>query len=179
MKIEKNNFFINHFLLSKYTYNTLASYPLLINFNFNVVLYYKQKHKFFLFINLLFLLLFFNPNLKTRFFFKTSPINILQINLRSSHSILQFIYNFIYIYFPLIDSFSTELKLLTKHNNVKFCFFKFPLLLELNLLFFSLEYLYIFLNTYKFQLEFIFKKQKNNLVNYNLLQLLKLPILLK
>ena len=167
-----------YLFMSKYTYKSLINLPTLIYLNFNIILHYKQKNKYFLFINLLLLILFFNPNMKTRFFFKTTSINILQINLRNQNNILQFLFKFIFIYFPLIDSFSTELKIIQKKNIVKCCFFKFPLLFELNILFLSLEYLYLFLNNYKFQLVFHFKKKKNNLINYNLLQYFKLPITL-
>ena len=156
--------------MSKYTYVSLFNFPKITTFNFNVVLHYKQKQKYFLFINIIILLFFFNPNIKTRFLFKISPVTLLQITLRNQNFISNFINNFVYVYLPLIDSFSAEFKNLQKKNIIKFIFFKFPLLIELNTLFTSLEHLQIFLNTYKFQLEFHFKKTKNLLSNYNFLQ---------
>ena len=142
------------------------------------MVHYKQKNKYFLFITIILLFLFFNPNTKTRFLFKGSVINILQITLRNETTIFQFLTNFIYIYLPLLDSFSAEVRYLTKKNIVKFCFFKFPLLFELNNFFHSLEHLYMFLNSYKFQLEFHLKKQKNQIMHLNLMTFLKLPLLI-
>jgi len=101
-------------------------------------------------LHLLFLILFFSPYLKTRFLFNSSPINILQILLRSECSIAKFIHNFVNIYFPLIDSRLLELKMIPKKHVMKFFFFKFPLLLELNFFFSIFEDLQIFLNAYKF-----------------------------
>lgn len=161
MEINTNKMILNNLILSKYNQNSITSFPKIINCNFTVALYYKQKHKYFLFINIMLLLLFVNPYIKTRFFFKTSPINIIQINLRGQNTILNFMANFIEIYFPLIDSFLIEFKFSLKHNTIKFNFFKFPLLFELNILFLSLEHLYLFINNYKFQLEFNLKKKKN------------------
>jgi hypothetical protein len=165
--------------LLKYTLKQLNNYPKIHNLSFNVILYYKQKNKFFLFITIIMFFLFFNPNLKTRFLFKTSQINILQITLRDEKTILAFINNFIYIYFPLIDSFTAEFKYLKNKNIIKFCFFKFPLLFELHTFFQSLEHLFFFLNTYKFQLTFHLKKQKNTSIYSNLLHIIKLPLLIK
>lgn len=180
MQKKKINNTINYFSLSKYNYISLFNFPSIINLNFNVLIYYKQKHKYILFINIIFILLFFNPNLKTRYIFKQTPINILQTTLRTQNSIIIFLNNFIYIYFPLIDSFSIENKFFIKNSNIiVFSFFKFPLLFELNTLFNSLDHLYIFLNNYKFQFELKLKKQKNNFINLNLIQFLKLPLLIK
>ena len=179
MITQKKQYCLYNFLLSKYTYNAVFSYPRIITLTFAVTLYYKQKHKFLIFLHIILLLLFTNPNMKTQFFFKTAPINLVRLQLKGSNAILCFIFNFIYIYFPLIDSFSCELKYNLRYNLIKFCFFKFPLLFELNILFLSLEYLYLFLNNYKFQLEFYLKRKKNYLVNYNFLQFLKFPILLQ
>jgi hypothetical protein len=172
----KTNLIFNNFLQSKYTFKSLLNYPKIKRLDFNIIIVYKQKNKYYLFINIILLLLFFNTNLKTQFFFKISSINILKLTLRGQNSILRFLSTFIYIYFPLIDSFSAELKFFPKKNIVTFCFFKFPLLFELNILFISLEYLYTFLNNYKFQLSFHFKKKKNYLSNYNLLQMFKFPL---
>jgi hypothetical protein len=179
MKIEKYYLIINHFLLSKYIYSSLIQYPLFINLMFNTIICFTQKNKYFLLSNLIFIFLFFNPYVKTYFFFKSSLVNIVCISLRGLMPILRFIFNFIFVYFPLIDSFFAEFKILSQTNIVKICFFKFPVLLELNSLFLSFEFLYLFLNTSKFQLEFILKKKKNDLMNYNYLHMLKLPLLLK
>lgn len=171
-----HNFYIHNLWLSKYTLKQLNNYPKIQSLSFNAVIYYKQKNKFFLFITIIMLFLFFTPNLKTRFFFKISHINILQIILRTEKMIFHFLYNFIYIYFPSIDSFTADLKYLTKKNIIKFCFFKFPLQFELNTFFHSLEHLLIFLNSYKFQLILQMKKQKNTSTYSNLLRVFKLPL---
>ena len=176
MNIKKIKLNINYFWISKYNYTNLLFPPQIINLIFNIIIYYKQKYKYFLFINLILLLIFFNPYIKTRFFFKCSPINIIQLNLRGQNTILKFINNYIYTYLPLIDSFNAEFRFFKKKNYIKFFFFKFPLLFELNNLFISLEYLYLFLNAYKFQLEFQLIKKKNNIINYNLLHYLKFPL---
>lgn len=178
MKNLKINITLNYFWLSKYLYKSLFEYPTILNLNFNIIIYYKQKYKYFLFMHIIFFLLFFNPNIKSRYFFKLTPVNILQLNLKKQMSIIWFLQTYIYVYFPLIDSFSAELKVSSKNNIIKFSFFKFPLVFELNALFNSLDHLYSFLNNYKFQLEFTLKKRKNNLINYNYLHYLKLPILL-
>lgn len=168
-----------YILQSKYNFTNLQNYPKIISMNLNIVLYYKQKHKYFLFINIILLLIFFNINTKTRFLFKSTQINILQLSIKSDKLISKFLVNFLNIYFPLIDSFSAEFKFFSQKNIFKFSFFKFPLIFELNSLFTSLEHLYNFLNNYKFQLQFNLVKQKNFLLNYNYLHILKLPILLK
>lgn len=176
MCIRKQEFLIYNFLISKYNYSLLFNSSLLKKLTFTIILYYKQKYKYYLFINIIMLLFFVNPYLKTRFLYKNNSFNILQLNLSHQRNIIIFLTNFIVVYFPLIDSFSIEFKFFKKDNIIKFCFLKFPLLFELNILFLSLEYLYIFLNNYKFQLEFHFKKRKNTLINCNFLHILKLPI---
>ena len=88
-----------------------------------------------------------------------------------------FLHNFIYNYFPLIDSFSAEFKYILKNQIITVTFYKFPLFFELNVLFLSLENLIIMLNNYKFDLRFFFKKQKNLIKNYNLLHILKFPLI--
>jgi len=60
---------INNLWLSKYTYEKITNYPKILGLTFNVILYYKQKNKYFLFITIIMLFLFVNPNIKTRFFF--------------------------------------------------------------------------------------------------------------
>ena len=170
--------FINNVLLSKYIYTSLLNYPRILLLTFTVLFYYKQKQKYTFFINIIFLIFFFNSNFKTRFFFKNSVVNILKLNLRGSNSIYIFISNFIFLYLPLIDSFSLECKFVFNTHNMKFCFFKFPLLFELSYVFNSLEFFYVFLNTFKFQLEFQLKKKRNSFYNSNLLQILKFPLVI-
>lgn len=170
---------INYYWISKYNNINLKNFPEIDFINYSIVLLYKQKNKYYLFINMILFLIFFNPNTKTRFLFKTTQINILELHLKSKILILKFLNNFIFIYFPLIDSFSTEFKFIMKKNTIIFSFFKFPLLFELNSLFNSIEYLYTFLNNYKSQLQISFKKQRNNMSNYSLLQFYKLPLLIK
>lgn len=170
--------FKNYFI-SKYNYTTIKNFPRIEYMNYNLVLNYKQKNKYFLFINMVLMLIFYNTNMKTRFLFKTSQTNILELSLKSEHLIFSFIENFIYIYFPQIDSFSAEFKFFYSKNIIKFTYFKFPIIFELNSLFNSIEYLYNFINNYKFQLNFFLKKQKNVLLNCNFLQYYKLPILIK
>lgn len=178
MKIQKTKTFLNYYLLSKYTYVTIKRFPKILSMSYNIILTYKQKNKFFIFLHIIIMLIFYNPSTKTRFLFKTHQMNILEINFKSEKSIFFFIHNFIYIYFPRIDSFSAELKFFSQKNIVSFSFFKLPLIFELNSLFNSIEYLYNFINSYKFQLNFILKKQKNNIINFCFLQYLKFPILL-
>lgn len=173
--MKTSNILIHNLWISKYTLKQL-NYPKIQNMFFNIILYYKQKNKFFIFITILLLFLFFTPNFKTRFFFRISQINILQINLRNETTIFKFIKNFIYIYFPLIDSFAAEFKYLNKKNIIKFHFFKFPLLFELNTFFHNIEHLIIFLNSYKFQLNFHLKKKKNVSTYLNYLSMLKIPL---
>ena len=170
-----SNLIIYNLLLSKYTLKQI-NFPKIQSLFFNIILYYKQKNKFFIFISIIMLFIFFTPNFKTRFLFKISQINILQINLRNEKTIFKFIYNFIYLYFPLIDSFVTEFKYLQKKNLIKFSFFKFPLIFELNTFFHLIENLLSFLNIFKFQLKFQLKKKKNILINCNFLQMLKIPL---
>ena len=167
---------LNNYLLSKYNYVKLKKFPKIESMCFNLILNNKQKNKYYLFLNMILMIIFFNPNTKTRFLFKTSQINILELNFKSEHLILRFLFNFIYIYFPQIDSFTAEFKFFLKKNAIKFSFFKFPFIFELNSLFGSIDYLYSFMNNYKFQLNFILKKQKNHLLNYNVLQYYKLPV---
>lgn len=171
------NLTTNYYFQSKYIFTTLDNYPKLISLTFNSVIYYKQKHKLFLFIKIIYLLLF-NSTITSSFFFKNSNINILQVKLRNYTSILKFLDTFIFIHLPLIDSFSTEFKYLIRGQVYKFCFFKFPILFELNVLFSSLEYLLVFLNNYKFELQLFFIKQKTNSKNIQLLHMLKLPLLI-
>lgn len=178
MNYKKSNNQLNIYLLSKYSYTQIKNFPQIKLMTYNLVLNYKQKNKYYLFIHMIIMLIFYNPSAKTRFLFKTQQMNILELKLKSRKSIFQFLHNFIYIYFPRIDSFSTEFKFFDERNIIKFSFFKFPLIFELNTLFNSIEYLYSFINTYRFQLNLFFKKQKNFLLNYTYLQYYKLPILL-
>jgi hypothetical protein len=170
------NLFTNYFFQSKYISTTL-NYPKIISLSFNSVIFYKQKNKIFLFIKIIYLF-FFNQTSTSSFSLKNSNINILKVKLRNYNSIVTFLSTFIFIHLPLIDSFSTEFKPFLQGQVYTFCFFKFPILFELNVLFSSLEYLLVFLNNYKFELQLFFKKQKNNSKNINLLHMLKLPLLL-
>ena len=169
---------MHNYLLSKYNYIHIKNFPKLNTMHFSILLNYKQKNKFYIFLHMIILLIFYNPNTKTRFLFKTHQINILEIKFKSENSISFFLHNFIYIYFPRIDSFSADFKFFSGKNIISFSFFKFPLIFELNSLFNSIEFLYTFINTYKFQLNFSFKKQKNAIINYCFLQYLKLPVLI-
>lgn len=169
----------HNYLISKYNYIHIKNYPSIQSMTYRLVLSYKQKNKYFLFINMILMLIFYNPNTKTRFLFKTSQINILEIHFKSDNSIYNFIHNFVYIYLPQIDSFSAEFKFFSRKNSLQFTFFKFPLVFELNSLFNSIEYLYNFISNYRFQLVFNLKKQKNSLLNYTFLQYHKLPIHIK
>lgn len=178
MKESELDMQVDYFFLSKYTFRSLSHFPRIRILNFNIILYYKQKYKHFLFLHILILLFFFNVNILTRFYLKVFPVNILQIKLRNSISLYRFLNNFFYVYFPLIDSFSTEFKVFFSQDIIKFNFFKFPLVYELNLFFLSMEYLYLFLNNYKFQLEFYLRKKRKTAVNLSLLQYYKFPLFL-
>lgn len=90
--------------------------------------------------------------------------------------ILNFIKNFIYISFPFIDSFTTEFKVIYTHLIIKICFFKFPLIYELNIFFILFDFLHIYLNSYKFQLEFYLKKKNKTIINLNYLHFFKIPL---
>ena len=181
MLILKNKLYINNFLISKYNYKSLLSIPVILSLNFNVIFYYRQRIEYLIFLNLLLLVFFFHSQIKTRFYCAhiEAPYNVLQIRLRTEQSILKFIQNFIYVSLPFIDSFILEGRIQYNLTFVKLNFFKFPLVYELNIFFSAFDYIHIYLNAFKFQLEFHFKKKKKLLVNYNLLQLLKLPISLK
>lgn len=167
----------NYFFQSKYIFTFSSISPKIILLTFSSVLFYKQKYKLFLFIKIIYLLLF-NNNIDSTFYFKHSSINLLKIKIRNYKSIVNFLFTFVYMHLPLIDSFSTEFKFSIKNQVYTFCFFKFPIFFELNVLFSSVDYLLVFFNTYKFELQLFFKKQKTNSKNINLLHMLKLPLLI-
>lgn len=174
----KNKFYIQNYLLSKYTYNTLLNFPSFILFNFNATFYYKQRNECLLFLHLLFLIFFFDSTIKTKFFSTKHflPLNILQLKLRSENLIFKFIKNFIYISLPFLDSFVAEFKIISTNMIIKLCFFKFPLIYELNVFFMLFDYLHIYLNTYKFQMEFYLKRKKKQIINFNYLHFFKIPL---
>ena len=167
----------NYFLQSKFICNNLYTYPKILLLTFSSVLFYKQKYKLFLFIKIIYLLLF-NNFITSSFYFKHSSINILKIKIRNYKFIVNFLFSYTFMHLPLIDSFSSEFKYTIKNQVYTFCFFKFPIFFELNVVFSSLEYLLVFLNNYKFELQLFFKKQKTNSKNINLLHMLKLPLLI-
>ena len=59
MSNNQDKFYIQNYLLSKYTFNTLFNFPSFILFNFNATFYYKQRIEYLLFLHLLFLIFFF------------------------------------------------------------------------------------------------------------------------
>jgi len=70
MKLSKTtNLFIHNLWLSKYTYEKITHYPKILSLSFSAILHYKQKNKYFLFITIIMLFMFFKPYIKTRFFF--------------------------------------------------------------------------------------------------------------
>ena len=175
---QKNKFYIQYYLLSKYTYKTNLNYPFFIKLNLNASFYYKQRVECLLFLHLLFLIFFFKSNFKTDFLSlkQSIPLNVLQIQLRGEKVIWKFIQNFIYISLPFIDTFTAEFKVSITNLSIKLCFFKFPLIYELNIFFILLDYLHIYLNSYKFQLEFFLKKKKKLIINYNYMHFFKIPL---
>lgn len=181
MLILKNKLYIRNLLISKYNYKSLLNFPLIHSLHFNVIFYYRQRIEYLIFLNILLLVFFFQPQIKTRFYCShiEAPYNVLQIDLRKEISILKFIQNFIYVSFPFLDSFILEGRIQSNLTFVKLNFFKFPLIYELNIFFSAFDYIHIYLNAFKFQLEFHFKKKKKLLINYNYLQFLKLPIAIK
>lgn len=174
----KNKFYIQNYLLSKYTYNTLLNFPSFILFNFNATFYYKQRLECLLFLHLLFLIFFFNSRITTQYLSTKQifPLNLLQIQIRGEHGITQFIKNFVILSFPFLDSFTADFKVISVNTIIKLCFFKFPLIYELNIFFIFFDYLHIYLNTYKFQMEFCFKTKKRIVINFNYLHFLKIPV---
>ena len=88
-----------------------------------------------------------------------------------------FLYNFIYIYLPFIDSFLTQWKTILNKQIISLSFFKFPLILELNVIFLEIDYLTTFMKNYKFQINLILTTQKNTAKIFNLLYQLKLPLI--
>lgn len=178
MSNNKDKLYVQNYLLSKYTYNTLLSFPSFIFFNFNATFYYKQRIECVFFLHLLFLLFFFDSTMKTLFYTtkKFLPLNVLQIKLRSENTIIRFIKNFIYISLPFLDSFTAEFKILFTNTIIKLCFFKFPLIYELNVFFILFDYLHIYLNSYKFQIEFYLKTKKKHQINFNYLHFFKIPV---
>ena len=175
---QKNKYYIHYYFLSQYTYTNLFNFPSFFLFNFNVTFYYKQRIECLLFLQLLFLIFFFESLIKTQFFTTKQllPLNVLQIQIRGETGILNFIKNFIYISFPFIDSFTTEFKVIYTHLIIKICFFKFPLIYELNIFFILFDFLHIYLNSYKFQLEFYLKKKNKTIINLNYLHFFKIPL---
>ncbi len=137
MSNNKDKFYIQNYLLSKYTYNTLLNFPSFILLNFNATFYYKQRIECLFFLHLLFLIFFFDSIISTQFNATKQllPLNILQIKLRSENIIIKFIKNFIYISLPFLDSFTAEFKTIFTNTVIKLCFFKFPLIYELNVFF--------------------------------------------
>ena len=91
MSIKKQEFLIYNFLISKYNYSSLFNSPLLRKLTFTIILYYKQKYKYYLFINIIMLLFFVNPYLKTRFLYKNNSFNVLQLNLSHQRNIITFL----------------------------------------------------------------------------------------
>jgi hypothetical protein len=178
MSNSKDKFYIQNYLLSKYTYNTLLNFPSFILFNFNTTFYYKQRVECLLFLHLLFLIFFFDSTIKTQFFTTKQlfPLNMLQIKLRSEKIIIKFIKNFIYLSLPFLDSFTAEFKIITTNTVITLCFFKFPLIYELNVFFVLFDYLHIYLNAHKFQMEFYLKKKKKVIINFNYLHFFKIPL---
>ncbi|MBS1736517.1 MAG: hypothetical protein JSS98_07900 [Bacteroidetes bacterium] len=171
-------FYIQNYLLSKYTYTTLLNFPTFILFNFITTFYYKQRIECLLFLHLLFLIFFFDSTLTTQFYTtkQLMPLNILQIKLRKEYTILKFVKNFIYISLPFLDTFTAEFKIIFTNTIIKLCFFKFPLIYELNVFFILFDYLHIYLNIYKFQIEFYLKTKKKPQINFNYLHFFKIPL---
>ena len=85
------------------------NFPSFFLFNFNVTFYYKQRLECLLFLQLLFLIFFFESLIKTQFFTTKQflPLNVLQIQIRGEAMILNFIKNINSLnYFTSINSTS-------------------------------------------------------------------------
>lgn len=171
-----NNVYNNYYFQSKYNTISLNNYSQIIKLTFRTLVYLKRKNKFFLFLKILHLLMFNNKS-NSFFIFKNTNINFITTVLTSKSQIFIFLHHYVNVYLPLIDSFFVDSKILFKKELITLSFFKFPLFFELNIIFSSIEYLLSFLNSYKYQLEFLLTIQKNKRKNIVFLQSLKIPLL--
>ena len=176
ISIVKTYVYNNYFFLSKYNLNSSLYYPKILTLEYKTLIYLKKKNKLFLLLNIVYLL-FFNSKIKTHFIYKNSNINIVFTKIKSQNQMYVFLYNFIYIYLPFIDSFLTQWKTILNKQIISLSFFKFPLILELNVIFLEIDYLTTFMKNYKFQINLILTTQKNTAKIFNLLYQLKLPLI--
>ena len=174
--IKKNHLYNNYYFQSKYSMNNIVDYPKILMLEFKTLVFLKNKKKLCLFLNIIHLLIF-NKKIRSVFIYKNTNINIMFTKIRSQYQVYLFLNNFIFIYLPLIHSFSTESKYQIKKQRITFYFLKFPLILELNAIFLTIENVVIFMNNYKFQVQLFLTANKNQTKNFTLLHQLKLPLI--